>query len=140
MSSSSFSCTNFGRACILQFLKKKCKCNNFADVRISTSDRNPLKLYFVCKNDICGFVDWLHPINCPCHDKHSAQNVDEGDEVSSISNVVKALEGRILTVERDLKQTTGVVNEIKNIATSSKFMCTSMLLIVFLTFLVVLIK
>jgi hypothetical protein len=88
----------------------------------------------------CGFVDWVHPINCPCHDNESAQNVADVEEVTSISNVVKSLEDRILTVEKDLKRTYVVVDEIKSIATASKVMFGSMLLMVFLTFFIVLVK
>jgi hypothetical protein len=140
MSSGSFSCSNFGRACILQYLKKKCKCQKFADVRISTTDRNPHKLFFACRENVCGFVDWAHPINCPCLDIESAHNEADADEVSNIPTIVKALEARMLAVEGDLKHTSVVVDEIKHIAISSRLMFISMMLMVFLTFFVVLVK
>jgi hypothetical protein len=46
----------------------------------------------------------------------------------------------MLTVEGDLKHTSVVVDEIKHITTSSRVMFISMLLMVFLTFFVVLVK
>ncbi|PNX85159.1 hypothetical protein L195_g041226 [Trifolium pratense] len=140
MSSSSFSCTNFGRACVLQYMKMLCKCNKYADLRIATTDRNPHKLFFACKDHVCGFVGWAHPINCPCHDKESSHNVEDIEDVSHVADVVKALDDRITSVENDVKKTSKVMDEIKNIATSSKMMFTSMLLMVFLTFFIVLVK
>jgi hypothetical protein len=63
MSLSGFSCTNFGRSCILQYKKIRCRCNKIADVKIFGTDRNPLKLFYACKQkekeDDCGFLTRL---------------------------------------------------------------------------------
>jgi hypothetical protein len=69
MSSSNVSCSNFRRACVLQYLKVKCKCDKNADVKIFGTDRNPYKLFFSCLDHACGFLDWAHLIGCLCHDQ-----------------------------------------------------------------------
>ena len=137
MSSSNVSCSNFLRACVLQNLKVKCKCDKNAYVKIFRTDWNPYKLFFSWRDHVCGFVDWAYPIGCPCHDKSSAGNADEVDQVH---DVVKSMDGRLLGVETNLETTMCDVGEIKKYMRFSRIMFTSMFLIVLVTFLLVLVK
>ncbi|WJX52054.1 hypothetical protein P8452_38199 [Trifolium repens] len=102
MSSSNVSCSNFLRACVLQNLKVKCKCDKNAYVKIFRTYWNPYKRFFSWRDHVCGFVDWAYPIGCPCHDKSSAGNADEVDQVH---DVVKSMDGRLLGVETNLETT-----------------------------------
>ncbi|MCH89534.1 hypothetical protein A2U01_0010433, partial [Trifolium medium] len=74
-------------------------------VKISGTDWNSYKLFYSCRNHVCGFVDLAHPIGCPCHDKSSAGNADEVDQVCDVADVVKYVEGRLLGVETNLETT-----------------------------------
>jgi hypothetical protein len=144
MSSSGFSSTNFGRSCILQYKKIRCRCNKLADIKISGTDRNPFKLFYACKEkekeEDCGFFDWAHPIGCPCHDKSSGPNGDEFHEVTDVAKVVRSLEARLVSVEDDLTKTMIHLAEIKNLTTSSRNMFTTMLFLVVVIFFLVLLK
>ncbi|WJX10125.1 hypothetical protein P8452_00883 [Trifolium repens] len=140
MASSSFSDSSHGKACTLQYNKFICRCGKVADIKISGTDRNPQKLFYTCKGRVCGFGDWAHPIGCRCNFNEDEVNGDEVNAFGGVSNTVKAIETRLLAIERDVTTTSFVMCEIKSMIMYSKTLFFAMLFMVVVTFFIVLVK
>ncbi|KAK2427171.1 hypothetical protein QL285_025767 [Trifolium repens] len=140
MSSSSFSCTNFGRSCVLQFNKVKCRCDKYAVAKVAGTDSNPLKLFYTCPEKECGFFDWAHPIGCPCQNRISGGNFDEVNQTSEVVTLVNSMEARLLAFDNDLKKTRIDLGEIKKHIEFSRNVFIAMLFFVFVIFFLLLMK
>lgn len=88
MNSSTWSYNGYARSCNFQYLKLKCNCNRFAEVKIANTARNPLKLFYSCKDGKCGFLDWAHPIGRGCNHTYNAENVGVIDDIIDGNKVI----------------------------------------------------
>jgi hypothetical protein len=107
-------------------LKLKCNCNRFAEVKIANTTRNPLKLFYSCKDGKCGFMDWAHPIGCDCNHSYSAENVGVIDDIIDGNKVIDSVVERIVPVEDRVEEIAVDVGEIKALIKQAKLMFITM--------------
>lgn len=138
MPSSSLS-SSINHSCRLQYKKYKCKCQRYAEIKISNTNSNPLKLFYACKDNNCGFLDWAHPIDCGCRQPQPSQTLDV-DVVRDVATSQDPFEERLLTVENDLKTIILDVGQIKTNVKLSRFMFTTTMIMVVVVFFYVLVK
>jgi hypothetical protein len=144
MASSSFSSANHGHACVFRYLRMRCRCGAPADVKISTTGRNPNKLFYGCSSK-CGFVDWAHPLNCPCPGRNGTNTtnvaeVEEVEDTASVSDAMKTIESRLLLVEREVSRASFLAGEMKGSLRLFMVMFTAMTIMMFIIFMLVVTK
>lgn len=129
MNSSTSSYNGYARSCNFQYLKLKCNCNRFAEVKIANTTRNPLKLFYSCKEGRCGFLDWAHPIGCGCNHTYNAENVGVIDDIIDGNKVIDSVVERIVPVEDRVEEIAVGMGEIKTLIRHAKLMFVTMTLV-----------
>lgn len=82
----------------LQYMNRRCKCGFNSDIKVSTTTKNPLRLFYVCRNRSCDFFDWCNPIST---EVDPAQHIE--DEVNSEEMRLGRIEREISDIHQTIK-------------------------------------
>lgn len=95
MSSSSFTGNQPGD---LQYCNKYCKCGKVADIKVSTTLRNPSKLFYTCRTQTCGFFQWCLPVA-----SEGVHSPAFPDEVTNEESQCFRTNARLTAMEKNVK-------------------------------------
>ncbi|TXG60510.1 hypothetical protein EZV62_015083 [Acer yangbiense] len=87
---------------IIKFKNRRCSCGVKAAVKISNSQNNPKKLYFVCERGKCKFYSFWEPDNEEFNKAEYSESITErheGGDNFMLQQETAIVNGRLQTLE-----------------------------------------
>ncbi|CAL5390105.1 unnamed protein product [Camellia sinensis] len=98
---------------VMKYRSKICYCGSKATIKVTESEKNRGKLYYLCPNGKCGFWEWCKPVNSSVggemmmEDTQTTVNrhtlsYEEESPATNLMNQMRAMQTRMQVLEANM--------------------------------------